>query len=111
MTTLSCGEQLHGSRRLKAIGFTVPQTSVHSETLHSLCMRVGQSCLQHHVIGYVSVDAVAFLDYKTKKQKVRTGERKRFMLPTLSMAWACNKELLSEICERDIFFRLDQGSI
>lgn len=84
VSMLSCGDQLHGSCCLKALGFTVPQTSVHPETLNSICMRVGQACLQRHVIGYVSVDLVTFLDRKTAEQKVKMGgtraEQDEFML-------------------------------
>lgn len=85
VTMLSCGDQLHGSCQLKTIGSTVPQTSVHPGTLHSMCMRVGQACLQRHVIGFVSVDLVTFLDHKSMEQKVRMGgtqaEQDEFTLP------------------------------
>ncbi|XP_041852632.1 IQ motif-containing protein H isoform X2 [Melanotaenia boesemani] len=70
VTMLSCGDQLHGSCQLEAIGTTVPQTSVHPETLHSVCMRVGQTCLQRLIVGYVSVDLATFLDHNTVEQKV-----------------------------------------
>lgn len=71
---LSCGDQLHGSCQLKTIGTTFPQTSIQPGTLHSIGMRVGQACLQRHVIGYVSVDLVTFMDHKTMEQKVRMSE-------------------------------------
>ncbi|GAA6221404.1 IQ domain-containing protein H isoform X1 [Lates japonicus] len=70
VTMLSCGDQLHGSCQLETIGSTVPQTSVHPETLHSICMRVGQACLQRLIVGYVSVDLVTFLNHNTMEQKV-----------------------------------------
>ncbi|KAG7245397.1 hypothetical protein INR49_010848 [Caranx melampygus] len=70
VTMLSCGDQLHGSCQLEAIGSTVPQTSVHPETLHSICMRVGQTCLQRCITGYVSVDLTTFLNHNTMEQKV-----------------------------------------
>ncbi|XP_045892621.1 IQ motif-containing protein H isoform X2 [Micropterus dolomieu] len=70
VTMLSCGDQLHGSCQLEAIGSTVPQTSVHPETLHSICMRVGQACLQRLIVGYVSVDLTTFLYHNTMEQKV-----------------------------------------
>uniref|UniRef100_A0A3Q1C011 IQCH-like ATP-grasp domain-containing protein n=1 Tax=Amphiprion ocellaris TaxID=80972 RepID=A0A3Q1C011_AMPOC len=70
VTMLSCGDQLHGSCQLEAIGSTVPQTSVHPETLRSICNRVGQACLQRLIVGYVSVDLVTFLDHNTMEQKV-----------------------------------------
>ncbi|XP_044049941.1 IQ motif-containing protein H isoform X3 [Siniperca chuatsi] len=70
VTMLSCGDQLQGSCQLEAIGSTVPQTSVHPETLHSICMRVGQVCLQRLIVGYVSVDLTTFLNHNTMEQKV-----------------------------------------
>uniref|UniRef100_A0A8D3AU33 IQ motif containing H n=1 Tax=Scophthalmus maximus TaxID=52904 RepID=A0A8D3AU33_SCOMX len=70
VTMLSCGDQLHGSFQLEAIGSTVPQTSVHPETLHSICLRVGQACLQRLIVGYVSVDLATFLNHNTMEQKV-----------------------------------------
>lgn len=75
MTVVSCGDQLHGTCQLKTMGFTVPQSSVHPETLHSICVRVGQACLRRRIIGYVSMDLVTFLDRKTMGQKVRMVER------------------------------------
>uniref|UniRef100_A0A3Q1EPY5 IQ motif containing H n=1 Tax=Acanthochromis polyacanthus TaxID=80966 RepID=A0A3Q1EPY5_9TELE len=70
VTMLSCGDQLHGSCQLEAVGSTVPQTSVHPETLRSICIRVGQACLQRLIVGYVSVDLVTYLDHNTMEQKV-----------------------------------------
>ncbi|XP_026220609.1 IQ motif-containing protein H isoform X2 [Anabas testudineus] len=70
VTMLSCGDQLHGSCQMEAIGSTVPQTSVHPETLYSICMCVGQACLQRLIVGYVSVDLVTFVNPNTLEQKV-----------------------------------------
>ncbi|XP_059191860.1 IQ motif-containing protein H [Centropristis striata] len=70
VTMLSCGDQLHGSCQLATIGSTVPQTSVHPETLQSICMRVGHACLQRLIVGYVSVDLATFLNPNTMEQKV-----------------------------------------
>ncbi|XP_034060788.1 IQ motif-containing protein H [Gymnodraco acuticeps] len=70
VTMVSCGDQLHGSCQLEAIGSTVPQTSVQPQTLQSICMRVGQACLQHLIVGYVSVDLASFLNPNTMEQKV-----------------------------------------
>uniref|UniRef100_A0A3B4TXE7 IQ motif containing H n=1 Tax=Seriola dumerili TaxID=41447 RepID=A0A3B4TXE7_SERDU len=70
VTMLSCGDQLHSSCQLEAVGSTVPQTSVHPETLHSIGMRVGQACLQRLIVGYVSVDLATFLNHNTMEQKV-----------------------------------------
>lgn len=71
VTMLSCGDQLHSSCQLEAIGSTVPQTSVSPKTLHSICMRVGKACLQRLIIGYISVDLATFLNHNTMEQKVR----------------------------------------
>ncbi|XP_029378322.1 IQ motif-containing protein H [Echeneis naucrates] len=70
VTMLSCGDQLHGSCQLESVGSTVPQTSVHPETLYSVCMQVGQACLQRLIVGYVSVDLVTFFNHSTMEQKV-----------------------------------------
>lgn len=71
VTMLSCGDQLHGCCQLEVIGSTVPQTSVQPETLYSICMCVGQACLQRLIVGYVSVDLATFVCPSTMKQKVR----------------------------------------
>ncbi|XP_034443563.1 IQ motif-containing protein H isoform X2 [Hippoglossus hippoglossus] len=70
VTALSCGDQLHGSCQLEAIGCTVPQTSVHPETLHSICTHVGRACLQRCIVGHVSVDLATFLNHNTMEQEV-----------------------------------------
>ncbi|XP_029910592.1 IQ motif-containing protein H [Myripristis murdjan] len=70
VTMLSCGDQLHGSCQLETVGSSVPQTSVCPGTLHSICMRVGQVCLQRHIIGHVSLDLATFLNPTTLEQEV-----------------------------------------
>lgn len=77
VTMLSCGDQLHGSCQLETIGSTIPQTSVRPETLHSICVRVGQACLQRLIIGYVSVDLATFLNHNTMEQRVSHMQGKR----------------------------------
>jgi len=77
VTMLSCGDQLHGSCHLEVIGSTVPQTSIHPETLHSICMRVGQACLQRLIVGYVSVGFATFVDPSSMEQKVRHTQGKK----------------------------------
>uniref|UniRef100_A0A3Q3FJX0 IQ motif containing H n=1 Tax=Labrus bergylta TaxID=56723 RepID=A0A3Q3FJX0_9LABR len=67
---LSCGEQLHDSCDLESLGSTVPQTSVHPDSLNSICMRVGQTCLQRLIVGYISMDLVTFVNPNTMEQKV-----------------------------------------
>ncbi|XP_041652172.1 IQ motif-containing protein H [Cheilinus undulatus] len=70
VTILSCGNQLRGSCQLKSLGSIVPQTSIHPDTLNSICMRVGQACLQRLIVGYISVDLAAFVNPNTMEQKV-----------------------------------------
>ncbi|XP_034540895.1 IQ motif-containing protein H isoform X2 [Notolabrus celidotus] len=70
VTMLSCGDQLHGSCQLESLGSTVPQTSVHPDTLNSICVRVGQACLQRHIVGYISLDLATFVNPNTMEQKV-----------------------------------------
>ncbi|XP_068169967.1 IQ motif-containing protein H isoform X2 [Antennarius striatus] len=70
VTMLSCGDQLQDSCQLKALGSTVPQTSVNPENLLSICMRVGEACLQRLIVGYISVDLATFLNHNTMEQKV-----------------------------------------
>ncbi|XP_076741932.1 IQ motif-containing protein H isoform X6 [Maylandia zebra] len=76
VTMFSCGDQLHGGCKLEAIGSIVPQSSVHPETLHSICTRVGRACLQRRIVGYVSVDLVSFLDHNTMEKKICRSWRK-----------------------------------
>lgn len=71
MTILSCGDQFYGSCQLEAVGSAIPQTSVHSETLHSRCIHVGQACMHYFRAGYVSVGLATFMDLNTLGQKVR----------------------------------------
>ncbi|XP_055365677.1 IQ motif-containing protein H isoform X2 [Betta splendens] len=70
VTMLSCGDQLRGSCQLETVGSTVPQTSVHPETLRSICMRVGRACVQRLIVGYVSLDLATFVNHITMEQKV-----------------------------------------
>ncbi|CAL8356373.1 unnamed protein product [Lota lota] len=70
VSVLSCGDQLHGSCRLETLGSSVPQASVRPDALHALCLRVGHACLEHQILGYVSIDLATFLDPGTMRQKV-----------------------------------------
>lgn len=102
VTMLSCGDQLHGSCQLKTIGTTFPQTSIQPGTLHSICMRVGQACLQRHVIGYVSVDLVTFMDHKTMQQKVRMSETQSELDKLMQLQHMASRLLFHHIGEKDI---------
>ncbi|XP_014865670.1 PREDICTED: IQ domain-containing protein H isoform X1 [Poecilia mexicana] len=70
VTILSWGDQLHGCCHLDIVGSIIPKTSVHLETLHSICMRVAHACKQNYIIGYVSVGLATFVDHSTMKQKI-----------------------------------------
>ncbi|XP_076154606.1 IQ motif-containing protein H [Alosa pseudoharengus] len=67
---LCCGDQLHGPSGLEVLGSSVPQTSVCPEALHQLCTRVGSSCLDRGILGYLSIDLVTFLQPGTMEQQV-----------------------------------------
>ncbi|XP_066541844.1 IQ motif-containing protein H isoform X2 [Hoplias malabaricus] len=67
---LSCGDQLHGPEALEVAGFTVPQSSVCPNTLYSICMCVGQACLQRRILGHLSLELVTFLKPGTLEQQV-----------------------------------------
>lgn len=77
VTIQSWGDQLHGYCHLDIVGSIIPKTSVHLETLHSICMRVAYVCQQNYIMGYVSVGLATFVDHSTMKQKVRLKKVKR----------------------------------
>ncbi|XP_054892820.1 IQ motif-containing protein H isoform X2 [Poeciliopsis prolifica] len=70
VTILSWGEQLHGYCHLDIVGSIIAKTSVHQETLHSICMRVAHVCQQNYIMGYVSVGLATFVDHSTMTQKI-----------------------------------------
>uniref|UniRef100_A0A3B5KSB2 IQ motif containing H n=1 Tax=Xiphophorus couchianus TaxID=32473 RepID=A0A3B5KSB2_9TELE len=70
VTIQSWGDQLHGYCHLDIVGSIIPKTSVHLETLHSICMRVAYVCQQNCIMGYVSVGLATFVDHSTMKQKI-----------------------------------------
>ncbi|XP_072551734.1 IQ motif-containing protein H [Salminus brasiliensis] len=67
---LSCADQLHEPDTLQVVGCSMPQTSVCSDTLYSICMRVGQACQQRRILGHLSLDLVTFLELGTLEQQV-----------------------------------------
>ncbi|NXI41148.1 IQCH protein, partial [Galbula dea] len=67
---VSCGEQLHAEGPLRCSGTAVPQRAVDPTVLHSLCFRIGESCKSKGVLGYFSVDFVAFIHPQTMEQQV-----------------------------------------
>ncbi|NXN96684.1 IQCH protein, partial [Rhinopomastus cyanomelas] len=67
---VSSGDQLHAHGPLRSSGSTIPQSSVDPAVLRSLCFRVGESCRARGVLGYFSVDFVAFTRPQTMEQQV-----------------------------------------
>ena len=83
---LSCGDQLHGPSELEAAGSSVPQSSVCPDVLHSVCSRVGRSCLRRHIVGYVSLDLATFLEPRTLEQKVSNTHTRACIIGCLSLS-------------------------
>ncbi|NXY14409.1 IQCH protein, partial [Atrichornis clamosus] len=70
VTLVSSGDQLHAEGPLRASGTTIPQHSVDPAVLNSLCLKVGEACKSKGVLGYFSVDFVAFTHPQTMEQQV-----------------------------------------
>ncbi|NWT74696.1 IQCH protein, partial [Prunella himalayana] len=70
VTLLSSGDQLHAEGPLRSSGTTIPQRSVDPEVLQALCLKVGEACKSKGVLGYFSVDFVAFSHPQTREQQV-----------------------------------------
>ncbi|NWV00987.1 IQCH protein, partial [Upupa epops] len=67
---VSSGDQLHADGPLRSSGAAIPQSSVDPAVLRSLCFRIGESCKSKGVLGYFSVDFVAFTHPQTMEQQV-----------------------------------------
>ncbi|XP_059714713.1 IQ domain-containing protein H isoform X3 [Haemorhous mexicanus] len=70
VTLLASGDQLHAEGPLRSSGTTIPQRSVDPEALQALCLKVGEACKSRGVLGYFSVDFVAFTHPQTGEQQV-----------------------------------------
>uniref|UniRef100_A0A8C5NRC7 IQ motif containing H n=1 Tax=Junco hyemalis TaxID=40217 RepID=A0A8C5NRC7_JUNHY len=70
LTLLASGEQLHAEGPLRCSGTTIPQRSVDPGLLQALCLKVGEACKAKGVLGYFSVDFVAFTHPQTGQQQV-----------------------------------------
>ncbi|NXC53516.1 IQCH protein, partial [Aleadryas rufinucha] len=70
VTVVSSGDQLHAEGPLRSSGTTIPQRSVDPAVLNSLCSKIGEVCKSKGVLGYFSVDFVAFTHPQTREQQV-----------------------------------------
>ncbi|XP_030137640.4 IQ domain-containing protein H isoform X2 [Taeniopygia guttata] len=70
VTLLSSGDQLHAEGPLRSSGTTIPQRSVDPEVLKALSLKIGEACKSKGVLGYFSVDFVAFTHPQTGEQQV-----------------------------------------
>ncbi|NWV15086.1 IQCH protein, partial [Ptilonorhynchus violaceus] len=70
VTMVSSGDQLHAEGPLRASGTTIPQRSVDPAVLTSLCSKIGEACKSKGVLGYFSIDFVAFTHPQTMEQQV-----------------------------------------
>ncbi|NXR25218.1 IQCH protein, partial [Cinclus mexicanus] len=70
VTLVSSGDQLHAEGPLRSSGTTIPQRSVDPEVLQVLCFKIGEACKSKGVLGYFSVDFVAFTHPQTREQQV-----------------------------------------
>ncbi|XP_032926416.1 IQ domain-containing protein H isoform X1 [Catharus ustulatus] len=70
VTLLAAGDQLHAEGPLRSSGTSIPQRSVDPEVLQGLCWKIGEACKSRGVLGYFSVDFVAFSHPQTREQQV-----------------------------------------
>ncbi|NWT00503.1 IQCH protein, partial [Mionectes macconnelli] len=70
ISIVASGDQLHAEGPFRCSGTTIPQRSVDPAVLNSLCWKIGDACRSKGVLGYLSVDFVAFTHPQTKEQQV-----------------------------------------
>ncbi|XP_064525356.1 IQ domain-containing protein H isoform X5 [Pseudopipra pipra] len=69
MRIVSSGDQLHAEGPFRSSGSSIPQRSVDPAVLNSLCWRIGDTCRSKGVLGYFSIDFVAFTHPQTMEQQ------------------------------------------
>ncbi|XP_071965031.1 IQ domain-containing protein H-like [Antedon mediterranea] len=67
---LSSGDQIHAETPFNCWGVSVPQSSVEPEDLNNTCYKIGRSCQQRGVVGYMAIDFVTFIDPSSMEQKL-----------------------------------------
>ncbi|XP_050165475.1 IQ domain-containing protein H isoform X2 [Myiozetetes cayanensis] len=70
ISIVSSGDQLHAEGPFRSSGTTIPQRSVDPALLNSLCWKIGAACRSKGLLGYLSVDFVAFTHPQTMEQQV-----------------------------------------
>lgn len=84
VTLVASGDQLHAEGPLRSSGTTIPQRSVDPEVLKGLCWKIGEACKSRGVLGYFSVDFVAFTHPQTREQQVSGA---RLVPHTVYLRW------------------------
>ncbi|XP_074090556.1 IQ domain-containing protein H isoform X3 [Macrotis lagotis] len=82
---LSTGDQIHADGPLLSSGSTMPQSSIDSEALASLCFQIGKACKDRGIIGYFSIDLVTFIHPETLKQQIWATDLELFYSDQLSL--------------------------
>ncbi|CAE1159909.1 IQ domain-containing protein H [Acanthosepion pharaonis] len=70
-TQLLCiGDQISESSAFKPWGISVPQSSIDSDYVNSVCQKVAASCQSRNIIGHLSLTMVTFISEETVRSFV-----------------------------------------